>query len=166
MSQRRIKKRAKPDGLAAAWESTAQRVIGNKPPVFGNETDMILTAVLNAALKWTLRDTSRPEVERLELYLLLHSWGAWFYYAVKFEDSVHNQLDSPYEDHETAHSLLFGEGNCPLCLRRSREGQFSFRCRWHRNCLAIAYARDAVPTCAGARTTPARTAASRRARPS
>jgi hypothetical protein len=144
MSQRRIKKRTKPDKLAAAWESTVQRVIGNKPPVFGNETEMILTAVLNAALKRTLRDTCWSDTERIELYLLLHSWGAWYPYAVKFEDSVYNRLDSPYEDPEAAHSLLFGNGNCPLCLRRAREGEFSFRCRWHRNCIAIAYARDAV----------------------
>jgi hypothetical protein len=131
MSQRRIKKRItpQPDG----WVELVQA-----------DSELALTPLLNHAIERAWRpDMERPDTDRVEMVYIRHSWGVWWPYAVQLKEKP-PRLDSPREDMETLMILLFGPPLlCPLCGKQLRHPEI-FGSRWHRHCLAVAYARDAV----------------------
>jgi len=110
-----------------------------------------LTPTLKLALEVLGRDESLPVTTRVLFSLWSLSWGNWSAYAVRSRPMWPMPPEVP-EDlrpmlHDTIRFLILGAGRCPGCSqmasRRSRRNihpQF----RWHVNCLAKAFATDAI----------------------
>lgn len=106
--------------------------------------DFCFTPILNAALSRSMKNSRFNDTERVDMCLIRSSWGNWYPYAVVVEGSrTERQMDSqglpPLDD------LLFGNGPCPLCGTSVGRGTHLPKgFRWHRKCIALAYARDAA----------------------
>lgn len=112
-----------------------------------------LTAILNTALELLMKDDSLKDTTRLLFCVWRSSWGNWSAYAIESQNrGLGTMPDDIPEDlrpmlRDTVRLMILGPGKCPGCgkmpsnrSRRDIHRQF----RWHVNCLAKAFATDAI----------------------
>jgi len=151
VSQPRIKHskhhiRTKPKPESDPIFATVQRVRQLSDP------QVCFSLLLNAALIKACRNSAFTDTEHLYLYLLRASWGNWYSYAVhpvvsegtplsvEEEEMMHKRLGGDLRD-----MIFFSPGPCPWCGKLSGpQRALPQGFRWHRNCLANAYAHDAA----------------------
>jgi len=106
------------------------------------------TPRLNAALEIVIaKEEAAVEshdrmMERMWAWITRHAWGNWCSYAISRDAPP---LGSPSETEGEIRQLVFGAGPCPFC-KRSAKPQVGIPAgwRWHRSCMALAYACEAV----------------------
>jgi len=102
--------------------------------------------VLNLAFDLAMMDLNLNDMERVELCILRQSWGNWYPYAVLNTTTPTERLERmnmPPEIRTDVHNLLRGQGPCPLC-KKSAAAEPHRIFRWHRRCVAMAFAKEAA----------------------
>jgi hypothetical protein len=101
------------------------------------------TPRLNAALEIVMRHGEGfSEFERMWAWMARHSWGNWCSYAIKRDPPP---LELPAEPDDRVKLFAFGSGVCEFCKRNAKQQVgIPKGWRWHRDCMALAYAHEAV----------------------
>jgi hypothetical protein len=105
-----------------------------------------LTACLNDGLEEVMRDPGSTDLERVDAWTMRNAWGNWNAYAVRGPRNPSN----PPPDlvpiiNRMGDFILRGPGPCFLCEKPVAASEHVPKgWRWHRQCIAIALARDAV----------------------
>ena len=114
--------------------------------------NICFSMLLNAALVKASRNPAFTVKDRLYLYTLRASWGNWYPYAVEPVVSEGRLLSVEEEEMERnaigcdlRDMILFSPGPCPWCENpTTTQTALPPAFRWHRKCLANAYAHDAA----------------------
>ena len=115
-----------------------------------------ITPLLNAALDAAIQTFIGAKVKEhlpvcdkdvLSLILIRKAWGNWCDYAISRNEPYFSRVKENEEDApaDVLHGMLFGDHECLFCGKMAErdDGYLPDFC-WHRHCLLIAYARDAV----------------------
>ena len=131
------------------------QILSGPAPISGMQYCGI-TPLLNAALDAAIKTfVGARVVEHLPvgdkdvalLWMIRYAWGHWRDYAISRNDPYFSRVK---ENEEAApadilHAMLFGDHECWFCGKMAeRDDRYLPDFCWHRHCLLIAYAQDAV----------------------
>jgi hypothetical protein len=132
-------------------------LIANLGGAFSTRTELNLTPLLNESLDVLMKEERFTDAERVDLCVIRHAWGNWLAFAAQnpahslWPYNFHRRSGGPIEHSfdvpkDLIEALMLGEGACPWCGKdASKPKRFVPRgFRWHRQCMALAYARDAI----------------------
>ena len=131
------------------------QVLGGPAPISGMQycgITPLLNAAFDAAIKSfvgarVVEHQSAADRDVLMLWMVRYAWGHWRDYATSRKDPYFSRVKENEEDApaDMLHAMLFGDHECWFCGKMAERDErlLSDFC-WHRHCLLIAYARDAV----------------------
>ncbi|MFN7996944.1 MAG: hypothetical protein U0Q18_25240, partial [Bryobacteraceae bacterium] len=105
-----------------------------------------ITQILNAALASAMRNELLSNRDRVCLFAVRSSWGEW---RAEIADNEKRRLALPDrrlpDPEKLLHELLFGASPCPFCNETANPDLALIAgCRWHRHCVALVYASEAI----------------------
>lgn len=110
--------------------------------------EVALTVRLNFAMAMLSTNLDAPDTVRLYAYLVMHSWGNWSGHAIQgLKRRNHDHQLPRRESPQSVWALVAGYGPCPFCQEWTDGSTIDClpaNWRWHINCMAQAYAADAI----------------------
>jgi hypothetical protein len=128
------------------------QILSGPSPIPGMQYTGV-TPLLNAALEAAIGRTHIAAVtsgnEDLDkqaaiLMMIRHAWGNWCDLAVSRDEHYFSRVKESEVPSDILHGLLFGDHECWYCGKMAERDMALPDFCWHRHCLLIAYARDAV----------------------
>ena len=107
-----------------------------------------ITPLLNAALDAALKPfVGQPDGAKhgLMLWMIRNAWGHWHDYAISAKDPYFSRVKASEVPPDVLHEMLFSYDECFFCGKMAeRDDPYLPDFSWHKHCLLIAFARDAV----------------------